>query len=61
MPPRGSPKCWTIEKPVLMDKDNAQETEAEGVWALKRRKRQEAPLVTIKSSKEAPSMKFSEF
>lgn len=47
LPPKGSPRHQTIERPVLVDEDNnIQEIEDEGIRALKKR-RQEAPPVNI--------------
>lgn len=59
--PRGSPKHQTIERPLLVDKDDAQETKGEGVRALNRRRRQEAPSCDIDSSKGIESMELLEF
>lgn len=54
-------KCRMIKRPMLVDeKDNAKETKSEGTRALKRRRRQEAPLVNIESSKGIHSVKLLE-
>lgn len=55
LPPKGSPRHQTIERLVLVNKeDDAKEIKGRGVKALKRRRRQEAPSPPkdIESSKE---------
>lgn len=43
LPPRGSPKYQTIERPLLIDKDiETEEVKGKGVRVLKRRRRLEA-------------------
>lgn len=60
--PRRSPIHQTMERSMLLDEDNnAREAEGESIKALKRRRRQEAPHVTIESSEGTESIELLKF